>query len=132
MRNFSHKKGWKLGTNPSHLESPSIPLIKGTCNGKSEKDCVKLNLCRYYTSSTSDLYEFKMFLFENGEPEDFLLFVHNFNITHASSGTLEVGVKVQYLRPLVCGYALRQVDLLSADVESTNLLTLENIIKGLV
>ena len=57
--------------------------------------------------------------------------MHNFNITLAASGMLEVGVKVQYLRPLVRGYALGQVDLLTADVESTNLLILVNIIKGL-
>ena len=101
-------------------------------DGKSDKYFVKLKLRRDPTSSTSDLYEFKMFLFENGELEDFLLFVHNFNIILAASGMLEVGVKVQNLRPLVRGYALRQVDLLTADVESTNLLTLVNIIKGMV
>ena len=32
-------------------------------------------------SSTSDPYEFNMSLFDHGEPEEFLLFIRNFNIT---------------------------------------------------
>ena len=70
-------------------------------------------------------------MFDNGDAEEFLLFVHNFNMTLASSGTLEAGVKVQYLRNLVCGEALRQFDSFSGDVESTQTLNVEDIIKGL-
>ena len=60
-----------------------------------------------------------MSLFLNGYPEEFLLFVCNFNMTLAASGTLEAGVKVQYLHTLVRGEVLHQFYLLSADVEST-------------
>ena len=59
---------------------------------------LELKLRRYLMSPTlptSDLYEFKMSLFYNGYPEEFLLFVHNFNMTLAASGTLEAGVKYQ-------------------------------------
>ena len=82
-------------------------------------------------SSTSDLYEFKMYLFDNGEPEEFSLFVHNFNMTLAASETLEAGVKVQYIRTLSCKEKLRQFDLLSSDVEITKNLNVGNVIKGL-
>ena len=54
-----------------HVEPPLTPLIKGKYDGTSDKYFVKLKLRRDPTSSTLDLYEFKMFLFENGEPEDF-------------------------------------------------------------
>ena len=60
-----------------------------------------------------------MYLFENGEPEEFLLFVRNFNMNLAASGTLEAGAKIQYLRTLFCGEALGKSDVLSADVEGT-------------
>ena len=120
-----------MGTNPSHLESPSIPLIKGTCNGKSEKDCVKLNLCRYYTSSTSDLYEFKMFLFYHGNTEEFMLFIRNFNMTLAATQTLDTDAKIHYICTLLCGEALRQFDLFSADVENTETLNVDYYIRGL-
>ena len=54
-------------------------------------------------SSTSDLYEFKMSLFENFEPEKFLLFIRHFNMNLAVSGILEVGAKYQYLRTIIRG-----------------------------
>ena len=50
---------------------------------------------RYPTLSTSDLYEFKMSLFDNGDLEEFLLFVRNFNTTLVASGTLEADAKFQ-------------------------------------
>ena len=52
-----------------HTEPPLIPLIKVTYDGKSEKYFVKLKLRKYPTSSTSDLYEFRMSLFDNGRQE---------------------------------------------------------------
>ena len=46
-------------------------VIKENHNGKSDKYFVKLKLHRDTTSSTSDLYEFKISLFDNGEPKEF-------------------------------------------------------------
>ena len=100
-------------------------------DGKSDKYFVKLKLRIYPTSPTSDLYEFKISLFDNGKPEEFLFFVRNFNMTLLASGTLEAGAKYQYLRTLVCGEALRQFDSLSADIEGTETLNTDYIIRGL-
>ena len=69
--------------------------------------------------------------FDNGDPEEFLLLIRNFNMNIAASGTLETAAKVQYLHTLLRGEALRKFDLMSADVESTNPLTVEAIILGL-
>ena len=80
---------------------------------------------------TLDLYGFKMSLFDNDEPEEFLLFVRNFNMTLAASGTLEAGAKYQYLCNLVRGEALRQFDSLSADVDFSETLNVDYIITGL-
>ena len=106
-----------------HVEPPMIPLIKGRYDGKWDKDFVALKLRRDPTSSTSDLYEFKMSLFDNVELEEFLLFVRNFNMTLAASGMMEAGAKVQYLCKLVFGEALHHFDLLFVDVESAEPLT---------
>ena len=70
-------------------------------------------------------------MFENGEPEEFLFLVSNFNITLAASGMLEAGAKYQYLFTLVQVEALHQFDSFSAEVESTQTLNVEDIIKGL-
>ena len=69
MKNVSQKIGWGTDTKPSHVEPPTIPLMKETCTGKSYGDYVKLKLCRYPTSSMLDLYELRMSLFDHGNPE---------------------------------------------------------------
>ena len=66
-----------------------------------------------------DLYEFKMFLFDHGKPEEFLLFINNFNMTLLAIGTLDTEAKIQHLCTLVCGEALSKFDLLSTDVKNT-------------
>ena len=69
MKNVSHKKGWKPGTNKAHVEPPPNILIKEIYNDKSDKYFVKIKLRRDPTSSMSDLYEFNMSLFDHGEME---------------------------------------------------------------
>ena len=132
MENVLHKKRWVADTNPSHVEPPHIPLIKEIFTGKLDVDYVKLKLRRYPTSSTAEFYEFMMYLFDHGNPEDFLLFIWNFQMTLEAIGTLETEVKVQYLRTLVCGKPLRQFDLLSADVENRDtFLNVDSLLMGL-
>ena len=80
--------------NQAHVEPPQIPLIKGTYSGNSEKDFVKLKLCRDPTSNTSYPNEFSIYLFDNGGLETFLLYVRNFNMNLAATGTLETGAKM--------------------------------------
>ena len=72
-----------------------------------------------------------MSLFDNGEPEEFLSFVRNFDTTLAASETLEVDANFQYLLTIFRGESLRQFDLLSADVESTETLNVDYIIRFL-
>ena len=131
MKNVSTKKGWITGTTQPHVEPLPIPLIKEKHYGKSDKDFVKLKIHRYPASSMSDLYEFKTSLCDNGKLEEFLLFVRNSNTDLATSVILEADAKFKYLHTLVCGEALRQFDLLSDDVESTETLNVDYIIRGL-
>ena len=58
----------------------------------------------------SDLYEFKMYLFDSGDPKEFMLFIHNFNMTLVVTGTLEMDAEIQYLRTPVRGEALSKFD----------------------
>ena len=84
-----------------HVESPHIPLNKEKHNCKLEKYSVKLKLRRDPAFPTSDLYEFKIYLLENGELEKFFLFVRDFNANITASGMLEAGANYQYLHTLV-------------------------------
>ena len=71
MKNVSSKKLWMTGMTHPHIDPPPIPLIQETHYGKSDKYFVKIKLRRDPTLSTLDLYELKMSLFENGNPEEF-------------------------------------------------------------
>ena len=103
MNNESHKNTCNSGMMQDHVETPPIYLIKSKHNDKSDKDYVKLKLCRDMTSATSDLYELKMALFEKGKIEEFLLFIHNFNMNLKELGMLETAKKVQYIHTIVRG-----------------------------
>ena len=47
---------------------------------KLENYFIKIKLRRNSEPDTLDMYEFKMTLFENGKPEEFLLFLQNFKL----------------------------------------------------
>ena len=79
-----------------------------------------------------DLYEFNIDLFGNGEAEEFLLFVQNFNMTLAMSGMLEMGANIPYQLSLFFRYFLHPSDSFSDNVEGVIPLTVKTIILGLV
>ena len=60
-----------------------------------------------------------------------MLLVQKFNMNHTALGTLATGANIQYLCTLVYGEELSQFDLLSAVMEGTIPLTVEDIITGL-
>ena len=72
-----------------------------------------------------------MALFENGDPEEFLLFVRNFQMTLKASGTLTASAKIQYIHTLLRGEALRQLEAFSIDMGSTTTTHLNQIILSL-
>ena len=61
---------------------------------KSDNEFSNIKFCRYPMSEKSDLYEFNLTLFDNGDPEEFLLFVRKFNMTLKASQMLQAGAKI--------------------------------------
>ena len=81
--------------------STPIALIESKNNRKSDKYCVKIKLCRDPTSEKSDLYEFKIALFENGDTEEFLFFVRKFQMNLKASETFAASANIHYLCTLL-------------------------------
>ena len=81
MNNVSHNNKWNKGEVQIHVDPPRIPLIKIKNYDKSDKYFVILKLCKDPKSENSDFYELKMYFFDKIDPEDFLLFFWNFNMT---------------------------------------------------
>ena len=77
-----------MGMTHQHIDPPLIRLIEYKHDSKPDKYSFKLKLHRDPTSPTSDLYEFKISSPDNGNPEEFVLFARNFNMTLAASWTL--------------------------------------------
>ena len=120
----THKKTWSTGAAQVHVKPPSTHLIKSKHSDNLDNDFVRIKL----RGDTIPEKSFNMDLFENDKPEEFLLFVHNFNTTLAASGTLTTEAKVQYLHLIVHVKALLQFYALYDDKECTNPLTAETII----
>ena len=113
-----------------HVNPPFIHLIKGKNETKPDKDCVKIELYRNLTSENSYLYDFKMDLFDNGDPEEFFPFMQNFQMTLGDSGALTSRAKIHYLCKLFSGEALHQPDILSVELGSMTTTYLNRIILG--
>ena len=114
-----------------HVEPPLIPLVKIMNKYKLEKYFVKIKFRRDPMSQKSDLYKLKMDLFDNGDAEEFLLFIRNFNMNPEASRTLRSDAKTQYLCTMISGEALHQFDTLSAEVGIVTPEKLTSIILGL-
>ena len=132
IKNVFCRNKWTAAETEQPMEPTPTPFTKIKHDDKSDRDFVKLKLHRDPMSNKSELYEFKISLFDNGNTEEVLLFVCTFNMNLETTGTPETATKVQYFRTLVCGEALCQFDSLSTYMESANPLTVEAIILGLV
>ena len=131
MKNVFRNNNFNQRILQVHVETPLIPLINIKNDEKLDKYCVKMKLRRYPTSEKAHLYELKMSLFDSVKPEEFLLFVKNFNMTLEVLGTLVAGAKIQYIHTLVCGEELHHIDTLSAEVVNTTSEILISDILGL-
>ena len=72
-----------------------------------------------------------MALFDNGEPEEILFFIRNFQMNLKASGMLDASAKINYIHTLLRGEALRQLDTLYVEVGGINTTHLNHIILGL-
>ena len=75
IKNVSDKERWNRVSVQVHMDPPLIPLIKSKNDYKSDKNCVKIKLRKDPTSAKSNIYEFKKALFDQVDPDDFLLFI---------------------------------------------------------
>ena len=103
VNNVSYKKKWNAVIRTSARGSTPDSTNKKQEWWKLDKYFVKIKLFRDTKSEKSNLYELKMDLFDNGNPDEFLLFIHNFNTTLEEPGTLKAGANIQYLHTLLRG-----------------------------
>ena len=81
------------------------------------------------TSENSDLYEFKIALFDKGGLEELLLFVKNYKMMLEDLETLPVNMKLHYIFTILCSEALFKFNTLSTQVGS---ITTTNFNQGIL
>ena len=126
MKNVPRKKGWNNGEIKIHVDAPPITWVKINNDEKPDKYSVKIKLRRDPTSEKSDLHKLKMDLLYNGDPEEALLFIWNFQMILEVSGTLAESAKIHNICTLLHGKALCQLDTLSVEWESTTVTNLNH------
>ena len=81
IKEVLNNKNWNWNAVQVHVETPLITLIKSKNDEILDIGYVEIKLHRDPTSRKLVLYELKTALFDNGKPEEFLLFIRNFNVT---------------------------------------------------
>ena len=104
----------------AQIKPPPTPLIKVTNGNTEETNINKIKMCIYPASATSETYELKAQTFKNGKPEEFLQMTKEFKTDVDGTGTTFVTGKIQFLRTMLRGEALREFDVITGQVGSTN------------
>ena len=76
-------------------------------------------MCRYPASDASKTYKLKVQTFENDKPEEFLQMMKDFKTGIDGTGTTSAPGKIEFLRTMLCGEALREFDVIESQVVST-------------
>ena len=98
---------------------------------KSEKYYVKKDVQINNRSGNSNIYKFRIALFDNVDPEEILLFQQKYKLSLDAYGTLTECSKIQYLHTLSCGESLSESESLCVPIGNTNIKNLNQIILGL-
>ena len=123
---------WKIVDVQARIEPPPISLIKATSEKAEEYNMIKINMCRDPASATSKTYELKVQTFENGKPEEFLQMTKDFKNATDGTGTTSATGRIQFLRTMLRGEALREFDVISSQVGITTNGNLKLIKEGLL
>ena len=129
----------KLGNNRwlntdarARIEPPPIPLVKATSGKTEETDTIKIKMRLDPASATSETYKLKIQTFENSTPEEFLQMMKDLNTGIEGKATTYATGKNQCLLTMLGGEALREFDVITGQVLSTNTTHLKQINEGLL
>ena len=123
---------WISSNFQARIEPPPIPFENSKEEIEHKSHIVKVSMRHNPTSLGSEIYKFKMTIFENDQTEELLQFLKNFK--KAVNGTCNTAVigRIYYLQILIRGEVLREFDILSRKKNSTTSAQLKEIQQGLL
>ena len=93
--------GWISAEVQAHIDPPPIPIIKKDPPEFNEYDIINIKMRQNPSDAASEMYKLNIVTFENGQPEDFLQLMKNFNIEVDGTGTATAAEKINYLRTML-------------------------------
>ena len=108
--NILHIENWIRAYIQSSIKPPPILLIKVELEEERTITLVKFKMRRNPDMATSETYNINIFTFKDGQLEDFLAILNNFKIIIYVTGTTSLPGRINYLRMILSGYALRLFD----------------------
>ena len=114
------------------IEPPPIPIINVEEGEYKASNTIKINMRKNPESAVAETYKLKMATFKNIQPEEFLTLMRNFNIVINGMGNITVASRINDLRTILCGEALRDFDKLSSQNNGTVNAHLKHIQEGLL
>ena len=113
--------GWLSDDMQANIDHPPIPLIKFELDGDRTTHIIKVKMRRNPSSVASETYKVNMNTLDDGQPEEFLSLLRNFNIATDGTGTTTPYSWINYLRAMLRGQALRGFDKLQSQyVDATD------------
>ena len=97
------KPNWLSVGVQARINPPPIPLKRAAPETVKECDIIKINIWWDPASATSETYEMKLAVLENGKPEEFLKIMDKFKTAIDVTGTASTVGEINYLRTLICG-----------------------------
>ena len=85
----------------ARIDLPPIPIIKKDPQESNEYDIININMRQNPSDAASEMYKLNIVTFENGQPEEFLQLMKNFNIAVDGTGTATLAGKINYLRTML-------------------------------
>ena len=111
---------WISAEVQARIKPPPIPIIRKETDDVSECDIIKIKMRRNPSDADSETYGLKIAIFEHGQPEEFLALMKNLKTAVDSTGTTSAAGKINYLRTLLRGGALRDFDKLEIHNNGTS------------
>ena len=115
---------WLSAEVQARIEPPLIPLIKKYPKEVNEYDIINIKMRQNPSDVASEIYELKIVTFKHVQPEEFLQLMKNSKREFDSTVNITTAGKINYLRTILRGEALRDFDELAsqnAGTKTTNL-----------
>ena len=124
--------GWISADMQARIEPLPIPLIKLEVDDYCTTHIIKVKMRRNPSSAASEKYNVNMNTFNDGQPEEFLSLLINFNTTTDGTGSTTPSCHINYLHTILRGQALRELDELQSQYGGATNKHLKLIKEGLL